>query len=381
MSLQIWLINYEFPPVGGGAGNATRYIARELAALGHGVTVLTMAYGSLPRHEEREGYVVRRVASIRRRVDRSTPLEMLSFMISATVSALRLARRERPDVSIAFFSIPSGPVSSALKIFYRVPYLVSLRGGDVPGFQPYDLAFYHKLTKPFIAHVWQRASRVVANSEGLRGLAMQTTPELPISVVPNGVDVDRFRPADKVNREKFPQLLFVGRLTQQKGLFYLLEAVAMLDEPFTLTIVGDGDQQSPLETKAAELGIGNRIHFAGWCSREDIINYYTTADVFVFPSLDEGMPNVVLEAMACGLPIIATNIPGCEELVSEGKNGYLVPPRDPASLAERLRQLIVSPDLREETGRESRLISKKYGWDKAALAYAELLWNAVGGDT
>jgi glycosyltransferase involved in cell wall biosynthesis len=373
VSSRIWLINYEFPPLGGGAGNATRYIARELAALGHDVTVLTTAFGRLPRREEREGYTVRRVRAIRRRRNRSTPLEMISFTFSAIGTALRLARRERPDASIAFFGIPSGPVSLALKGVYGVPYIVSLRGGDVPGFQPYDLALYHRLTKPLIRFIWRCSAAVVANSAGLRDLAMNTAPELPIPIIPNGIDVDQFLPANRLNREPPPRLLFVGRLTRQKGLVYLLEALVMLDAPYALAIAGDGDQRAALETRAAELGIGDRIHFAGWCSREEIINHYAAADVFVFPSLDEGMSNAVLEAMACGLPIVATDIPGNAELVVEGKNGYLIPPRDSEALAERLQRLMLSPALREKMGRESRLSSKAYSWDKVAETYASLI--------
>lgn len=372
--MNLLLINYEYPPLGGGAGKATAAIAREMAALGHRVRVLTSAYRGLSAREEQNGYTVIRSPALRRRPDRSTPVEMISFLLGALPVALRESRRERPDASIAFFGIPSGPVAYLLRLIYGVPYLISLRGGDVPGFQPYDLAAYHRITRPVIRWLWKRSAGVVANSAGLRDLAQQTAPDLPIHVIPNGIDLAPFPPPNRSsNASATPCLLFVGRVVQQKGLNYLLEALATLDLPFTLRIAGDGDQRAWLEDLACRLGLADRAAFLGWQSREELAYHYAHADVFVLPSLDEGMPNVVLEAMACGLPVVATSVPGCVELVTPGENGLLVPPRDPAALAGALRLLLADSDLRRRMGQAGYRRAQGYTWQAAAQGYLNII--------
>ena len=394
---RLLLINYEYPPLGGGAGNATRYLARELAARGAEVCVLTSAFEDLPRDEQTEGFRIRRVRVLRRRADRCTPIEMTTFMIAATCAALRETRRWRPTGCIAFFGIPSGPVAFALKLLRRVPYVVSLRGGDVPGFQPYDLAGYHRVTKPLITFLWRRAQAVVANSEGLRQLAAQSTPKLDITVIPNGVDTNVFHPAPalqsrltsiasatEVGEGGTPdtphptpdiRLLFVGRLTRQKGLDVLLDALAQLPGScsWALKIVGDGDLREALEQQAALLGLKARVSFSGWCDRDQLPERYRQADIYVQPSRDEGMPNTVLEAMASGLPTIATNIAGCEELIEDCSTGLLVEPDNQRQLTAATEKLIVDTDLRKRLGTAARQhVSEHYAWPRVAAAYLAL---------
>jgi len=164
--MQILVINSEYPPIGGGAGNASANIARGFAARGHQVLVLTARLGSLPRFETQDGVSVVRVPALRRRQDRSNPLEQAAFIAAAALRIPGLVRRFRPDVSLAFFGMPSGAVSWFMKQWYRIPYVVSLRGGDVPGFRPYDFRIYHRLIGPFLHVIWRSAAAVVAYAVG-----------------------------------------------------------------------------------------------------------------------------------------------------------------------------------------------------------------------
>ncbi|HEX7766452.1 MAG TPA: glycosyltransferase family 4 protein, partial [Nitrospira sp.] len=170
------LINYEFPPLGGGAGTATLNIARELARLGADVTVLTSAFRGLPRDEYLHGYRVIRVPTLRRRKDRCSIFEMIVFMMSAAFFSIPIARATGAQTTIAFFGIPCGPIAYLLKLVLRIPYIVSLRGGDVPGYLGQELAFFHRITAPITRLVWRNAAHVVANSEGLQRLAYQSAP-------------------------------------------------------------------------------------------------------------------------------------------------------------------------------------------------------------
>jgi len=382
-ALRILLVNYEYPPLGGGAGNATAHLSKELAALGAQVTVLTSAFRGLAGRERVNGFAVRRVPVVRRRADRCTPPEMATFVCSATVSALWLARRMRPDVTVTFFGIPSGPVGLALKLMYGIPYLVSLRGGDVPGFQPYDLAFYHRLLGGTIKGLWRRSAGVVANSDGLKALVQKSAPDQPVLVIPNGVDVSRFRPVETPSEDRAVRVGFVGRLVHQKGVDVLLKAVALLDPalPFVVDIVGDGAERQELESLGASLGVAHRVRFLGWKSSEELPELYRCMDVLALPSRDEGMPNVVLEAMATGLPVVATKVAGTEELVHDGETGLIVPPEDHQALAEALRRAVTDRETRTSMGAAGRtLVEARYTWRRVAEEYLALAESCVARD-
>ncbi len=372
--MRILILNPEYPPIGGGAGNASRHLAHALAARGHAVTVLTAHYRDLPRHETQGAVQVRRIWAWRRRADRSGPREQAAFILAGLVHTARLARTWRPDAMLAFFGAPSGVIAYLLRPWLRVPYVVLLRGGDVPGFRPYDFALYHRLIGPLLRRVWRAAAAVVANSRGLQRLALAFEPRVPVRVIPNGVDARRFAPPPQ-RAWNPPHLLFVGRVVYQKGLDVLLHALAGLPAggAWRLTIVGDGPYRPHLEALAAQKGLRERITFAGWQPPTRLPAFYRAANLFVFPSRDEGMPNAVLEAMASGLPVIATRIAGNEELITP-EVGHLVPRDDPAALRDALADLLPAAARRQRMGAAARArVVQHYTWDAAARAYEALL--------
>ena len=148
--MRILIINSEYPPIGGGAGNACANLGAELAAQGQDVTVLTVRYGDLPEFQEEKGVHIWRIKSLRRHKERSGAFEQGFFVLSGSLGTLSLLRKWQPDVIIAFFGVPAGAVTWLTGGLTRIPYLVSLRGGDVPGFRPYDFAFYHRLMAPVL---------------------------------------------------------------------------------------------------------------------------------------------------------------------------------------------------------------------------------------
>ncbi len=373
----ILIVNSEYPPIGGGAGNASAYLARHLAQLGRRVTVLTARFSGLPHDEEKDGVRVVRLPALRSREDRSGTLEQISFLISAALLGLPWVLRLRPQAVLAFFGAPSGVAVWFWSLFLSLPYIVSLRGGDVPGFRPYDFARQHRLLSPLLRLVWRRARAVVANSQGLRSLGAAFEPEVPIAVIPNGVDFDHFH---STQREWQPaRLLFVGRVVYQKGLDVLLEALGGLSEhSWSLTVVGDGPRRAELLAQATRLGIAERITFAGWKSGADLAAAYAAANLFTYASRHEGMPNALLEAMASGLPAVATRIAGNEELVADGETGLLVPAEDVSALRGALATLIADPRLRQRYGAEARKrVQTRYSWHTVANQYAALLDQAA----
>ena len=207
--MRLLLINYEYPPVGAGAATATAEIARSAARKGHEVTVLTSAYGGNAGWSRDGEVTLRRVSSRRERADRSSIPEMASFVLRAALALPGVVRRSRADACIVFFSLPCGPLGMLFRLLTRQPYVVSLRGGDVPGTEP-QLARMHRRLRFVRRFVLSRAAAVVANSPGLAALSESADP-IPVKFIPNGVDLERFRPALRPAADPF-HFLFVGRL-------------------------------------------------------------------------------------------------------------------------------------------------------------------------
>jgi glycosyltransferase involved in cell wall biosynthesis len=230
--------------------------------------------------------------------------------------------------------------------------------------------------KPAIRSLWRQAACVVANSRGLSALAHRTEPDVTIHVIPNGVDVQRFRPGGSPARNGSVRLLYVGRLTYQKGVDVLIQALHKLASKiqFEVELVGDGNARRPLERMVQKFGLAERLHFTGWLDQTEIPQRYQQADIFVLPSRDEGMANVILEAMASGLPVIATSIAGNVELVQHGENGLLVTPDDPEQLADALLALMNEVELRQRMGSSGRaLVERGYSWNHMAEQYLEVI--------
>jgi glycosyltransferase involved in cell wall biosynthesis len=374
--MKILLLNSEYPPIGGGAGNASANIARLLAGMENEVLLLTVHFDGFARDEICDGVRIVRVPALRRKMDRSSALEQISFIFAASFRALSLVRQFKPDVALAFFGLPSGAVALFVKWLYRIPYVVSLRGGDVPGFRPYDFRVYHKLAAPFLHVIWHSASAVVANSRGLHDLAAAFDATIEIPIIPNGVDLEKFSAPER--DWSSPRVLSVGRVVYQKGLDLALRALADLkDLDWQWFIAGDGPQRPVLQTMAEEHGLQDRIRFLGWLTPDRLKEQYAAANLFLFPSRHEGMPNAVLEAMASGLPVVATKIAGNEELVVNGETGALAPAEDVESLRESLRPLLVHAQMRERMGRAARQrVETSFSWNRVAEQYQSILEKA-----
>src|SRR5215204_6101437 len=371
--MRILILNSEYPPIGGGAGNASANLARCLANMGHNVSVVTSRFGNLPHQEKDGNLTIFRIPALRHKQDRSGALEQIIFILSASFWTLGLVRQLKPNATLAFFGMPSGAVALFLKTIYKTPYIVSLRGGDVPGFRPYDFDALHKLIAPLLRLIWKQASAIVANSNGLRDLAIKFDSRFEIPIIPNGVDLELYKTA--AHDDMLPQLFSVGRVVHQKGLDIAMQALSGLkDLAWEWRIVGDGPRMDFLKLYAEELGISDRVYFLGWQSREQLIEQYQRSNLFLFPSRHEGMPNDVLEAMASGLPVIASHIAGNEELVVDGKTGLLFPSEDVESLRVALRKLLTDAALRQKMGNASRrYMEENYSWKNTARQYELLL--------
>jgi teichuronic acid biosynthesis glycosyltransferase TuaC len=237
------------------------------------------------------------------------------------------------------------------------------------------------------------SSRVICISRNIYRMAQQFgVDEEKLAYVPLGIDLDLYRPGDRGAAKQAAGLdgkivvLFVGQLVEGKGVRYLLKAISSIDRGLlsrmTLVIVGDGPDHSVLQRMSRELGLGGHVRFEGRMPPTEVLKWYRAADIFVLPSLSEGRPTVINEAMACGCAIVASDISGIPEQVTDGYNGYLVPPGDPAALAEKIARLAESEAEIARMGRNSRQKLQDEGvtWEKYAARVTEIYGQAVNNN-
>jgi len=346
---------------------------------------LTNPIRGLKRLEFINGVEVHRIPVLRQRQEYCSTFEMATFVASAMWNSMLQAREFKPDVVHVFFGIPDGPVGWFLKRTHGLPYIISLRGADVPSDEVQRFAKHYKMLRPLVRWLWKDADAVVAVSNGLRQFAFQTTPELPIEVIPNAIELSVFTPPLREkghnNENGKVRLLFVGRFNAFKSVETLVEAAGRLKEMgienFELQLVGEGERRAAVEKLVTEKKLTRQVSLLGWVERDAIVERYRQADLFVTATTWEGMPNTVLEGMACGLPVVATRASGLEELVRDGLNGYLVNINDTVELADRMARLITNSFERQRMGKESRKIAEQeFAWEYIAEQYVEI-YNRV----
>ncbi len=373
--MKILLLNYEFPPMGGGAGNATYNIAKELAALDHHVDVLTSKIKPQKRQETIEGFHVYRVPSWRKGIHDCGMRGAYSFLFFAGFKLQQLTRINQYDILHYFFSLPTGLLSLLPGSHRRLPYIVSLRGSDVPHYDMCNkkLEVFHWLLKPITKYIWRKALKVVALSEGLKSTALETSPAQEIEVIPNGIEADVFKPAGKPSppSESF-NLILVSRLIERKGIQHVLQALSELnDKSIKLLIVGTGSYETYLKKLSKNLNLDDTVTFHGFCLRTELPKLYNRHDCFILPSMAESFGIVFAEAMACGLPIIGGKTGGVPDLI-KADNGILVTPGSVKEIKSAIVTLQQASARRKSMGIANRgKVVLEYSWRNVVLQYIQ----------
>jgi len=367
------MLNYEFPPLGGGSGVANQHLLKELSKQKN--LKLDLVTSSTDKYrEERFSRNIKiyylNIGKENKNLHHQSNLNLINYFIKST--AFMLKYKHKYNLIQAFSGLPGG-ITAWLS---GRPYIVSLRGSDVPSYEE-RFSWLSQLLKPLIKLSWNKARSVDVNSQHLKKLALKTTPNLKIKVIANGVDSKRFYPAKKAVDK--PVIVCSSRLGERKGIRYLIEAMALVLKTLLkaeLWLVGEGVEKESLKRLTNELKLDKQVKFLGRVEHKKLPAIYRQASVFVLPSLSESLSNSLLEAMTCGLPVVATKVGGNPELVTK-QNGILVSPADSQTLAWAIIKLLQDQKLKDKMSQASLNEAQKYSWQKTAREYLVLYEKTV----
>jgi len=281
---------------------------------------------------------------------------------------------------------PTGYVGLRLKNRYKLPYVCSLRGSDIHTYPRNGKLSMH-LTKQVISG----ADQLVSVSDDLKKIACTIAkPKREIQVIYNGCDLNTFFYNEEDRRKIRNELnilgnekviIFVGNISRNKGIFELIESFMKLKQIYLdlhLILVGLGPDYKAIQNIISSNGLNRKIHLAGSKPHNEIPHWLSAADIFVLPSYNEGLPNVVLEAMACGLPVVATTAGGIPEAIEDGESGILINKKDTESLKKAIEYLLKNEVVAKKMGNNGRrIVEHKFSWkqnvDQVIKIYKELI--------
>lgn len=388
VKMRLLMISHGYPPTVSGVTVVVRKIARAMVERGHHVTVVAASDRGEPYIEDDEGIQVIRVQS------RLNPFWSDGALPVVTQSDLRQVVAEaRPDVMHSHESALLSLQLLRLDADHRIPLMASCH--YLPSFVAQYVGGEGRLDDFTETIVWEYAVRLlnqfdhaVFPTKTQQDMFVDHGLDVPMSVISNGVDVARYRPdgqhdpdvAQRYDLPQGPRLLFVSRLAKDKSIDVLIRAMVPLSSIGAhLILVGRGDDQARLEHLASELGLADRVHFAGFLPEEDLPAVYRACDLFAIASTCEVQSIPTLQAAASGLPIVAADAAALPELVQHAVNGFLVPPDDPDAFANATRKILEDANLVRQMGARSVEIGNTHTEELSFDAHEGLYRDLIDG--
>lgn len=375
--MKILLVTSRFYPHQGGVEQAVLNLAKSFQNLGHQVFIVTArAPRSLLSGEVTSGVLIKRLfLGLPFRSFRST-LVFAPFFFLTIIKTIKLIKTIKIDVINLHFVDDAGFYALVVSVLTGTKLVVSLHGNDVEKF-PQELAWSRFILKL----VLNRAFKVVVNSNYLFNKLKELVPGVSkkVVVIGNGINLSEFQNISPYSSDSSysTYVLGLGRLVSKKGFSILLQAWAKLpaDFPYKLIIAGDGEERLALAKLTKSLNLTNKVTFLGAVTHETALQLFKGAKLYVLPSLLEPFGIVLLEAMASGCPILASNTGGVPDLVKEDETGALFRTGDADELARKLVDL-VSDEAKMVRLTENALNFVKYfSWDTVATKYLDIYGN------
>jgi len=340
-----------FRPLIGGAERATETLARGVQLSGHDVQVITRYHAGLPRFEEVSGVPVVRLGG-----NGSRPGGAFSFLFAAFLHLARLGK-EWPIVHVQNLDAPLIVGYMARSLLRKSLVITVHAQTDITLRKQAGLGWTWVSLMPHLGDYFVALTPAIYEK-----YVDESVPPTQIMQIPNAIDTRCYVPVPREERRALrlrvglepdrPTLIFVGRLVDLKQVDVLLRAFAGLTVPAQLLLVGDGTERPNLERLARELGISTKVRFVG--AVQETVSYYQMADVFVLPSRYEGLSMALLEAMACGVVPLVSDVPGNRALIEPGRTGHLFPPGDSGTLSRMLQYILQAEEKRLEVGEQAR---------------------------
>lgn len=382
--LNILVINYEYPPIGGGGGVICRDISEELVAMGNKVTVITSQYSGLKDEEIVNGVKLIRVPVLfRKKQNVASIFSMISYVPACIGKATKLLSTEKFDVMNTHFAIPSGPAGQYISSKFNIPNVLSIHGGDI--FDPSKSLSPHQTVglKQTVRKMLNRATRVVAQSSDTRNNAInfynvkREIDIIPLGIKPNGY-ANLPRKDLNIPPDKFI-FITIGRLIRRKNLEELLEVIQAVNErfPCELLIIGDGPEKENLRKKSNELGISQQVKFLGRVTEAEKFQYLSASDAYLSTAMHEGFGIVFLEAMECGIPVICYDRGGQVDFLKNGETGFLVKLGEKEAFISRVMEILEKPEKCKQIGQYNQNYIKSFYISNIAKRYFSLFTEVV----
>ena len=344
--MKILILNYEYPPLGGGGGVFCRDLAEAWALEGHEVDVLTSRAKGLARQEKNAGVTIFRVFSGPRKNEKQASfLNLLLFLFFGFFKALKLAYKNDYDLLNTQFVLPTGPLGYALQLFFKVPNILNLHGADI--YDPSRKMSGHNfwITRKTVEICVKKASHVITATPEIKNKAEEyfKIPKAKIKIIPLGFKVRSVlvnnEGRSEVNLDAPLKLVSIGRLVKRKNYQLLLAALKILKKKnikVSLKILSNGPLLAELKEKIVKLELEDQVEFLGTVSEAEKFRELFKADVYVSSAAHEGFGLVFLEAMHAGLPIIASDNGGQTYFLKEKENALFFKNNDADDLAEKI---------------------------------------------
>ena len=366
--MKIAILVSGFPPKQlAGTEIATHNIAKHLTMRGHEVHVITTLDKGLSKESIVEGFYAHRIKTI----------ERLGFgPISFSIKSLFLINKIHPDILHSQSILRTGLTCFITKKLFKKHYIAYCQGSDI-----YSSWMFKKVISRLVL---KNADAVIALTGDMKR-EIKKIYDRDIIVIPNGINLERFENLSREDirrrlkiKEDEKVIVFVGTLRPVKGVKYLIKTMKIITQKGTdtrLMLVGDGVDRGKLEGLVEELDLGKYVKFIGKVPNEEVPEYMVASDVFVLPSLSESFGIVNLEAMASGLPIVATKVGGLPEVVKDGETGFLVEPRNPEQIAEKVLLIFEDDELRERISENNKKKAKEYSWESVVKRLEKVYQN------